>query len=100
MSQVQIQAAPMRNRILLTGAPAALDDVLRLIEQLDTVSAPAEVTRVFKLRQGKRGRVAGLIMGAMGGYDWPPPRRPALITVLAAADDRSSSLIVAASEAR
>jgi len=96
MSQVRIQAAPMGNRILLTGAPAALDDVLRLIEQLDTVSAPAEVTRVFKLRQANAGRVAGLIMGAMGGYDWR--RRGGGGAVLAAADDRSNSLIVAASE--
>lgn len=97
MSQVRIQAAPMGNRILLTGAPDALDDVLRLIEQLDTVSAPAEVTRVFKLRQANANRVAGLIMGAMGGYDWRR-RGGGGGAVLAAADDRSNSLIVAAPE--
>lgn len=96
MGQVRIQAAPSGNRLLLTGTPGALDDVLRLVEQLDTVSAPAEVTRVFKLRQANANRVAGLIMGAMGGYEWR--RRGGGGAVLAAADERSNSLIVAAPE--
>ncbi len=93
-NQVRIQAAPVGNRLLLTGTPGALDDVLRLVEQLDTVSAPAEETRVFKLKQANAGRVAGLIMGAMGSYDWR--RRGGGGAVVAAAEERSNALIVAA----
>ncbi len=98
MGQVRIQAAPVGNRLLLTGTPAALDDVLRLIEQLDSVNTPAEETRVFKLRQASAGRVAGLIMSAMGNYDWR--RRGGGGAVIAAAEERSNSLIVAAPAAQ
>jgi len=94
ISQVHIQPAPVGNRLLLTGTPAALDDVLRLVDQLDTASTPTEETRVFKLRQANAGRVAGMIMGAMGSYDWR--RRGGGGTVIAAAEERSNSLIVAA----
>ncbi len=98
MAQVRIQAAPFGNRLLLTGTPEALNDVMRLVEQLDTVSEPAEVTRVFKLRNSNAGRLANLIMSAMGGYGGR--RRGGGGGVAAASEDRSNCLIVAASEAQ
>jgi type II secretion system protein D len=93
-SQVRIQPAPAGNRLLLTGTPAALDDVLQLIRQLDAVSTPTEETRVFKLRQASANRIAGLIMSAMNSSDWR--RRGGGGVVIAIPEERSNSLIVAA----
>lgn len=94
LSQVRLQPAPNGNRILATGTPESLNEVTRLIEQLDAAGERAEVTRVFRLQSTSANRIASMIMNAFGGYEG---RRRGAGFVAAAAEERSNCLVVAAS---
>ncbi len=96
LSLVRLQASPTGNRILATGTHDALNEVTRLIEQLDTVTDRAEVTRVFRLKTSNAGRVAGMIMNSFGGFEG----RRRYGFVAAAAEERSNCVVVGASAAQ
>jgi type II secretion system protein D len=98
LSQVRLQPAPNGNRILATGTPDSLNEVTRLIEQLDSASDRAEATRVFRLRNASANRVAGMIQGAFASPDGR--RRGGGGFVGVAAEERSNCLVVAAGAAQ
>ncbi len=104
MQRVSVTAVMGSNSLLLSGPDDAVQEVLKVIRELDTESQDDEIeVRIFKLENGTAKEVSSVIQQLLMNVTRSQARRgaanrpftPASVSV----DDRSNALIISGTEA-
>jgi len=101
LARVTVTAADSSNSLLLHGPADAVQEVLKIIRELDTEAEDDEINvRIFKLENGNAKEIQGVVNQLLQGVSRAQVRRRGARQVqpTVTVDERSNTLIISATE--